>query len=705
MKLKNIQTRKDFLRIDEAYGDDGGFSNNLSLQNTYLGKLLNGMFKSISWLWRKSKENFIINKLIGRMTNELLRGVILYCFANDINIASDEVTSEEKAKEPEKESDEQTDEETKEKEELKMLGASKVLLQLPSATPETKKSLQASIEEQNAEEIRKHAIALFISASDDDKKRALANMNNEQIQKFLSYLPDEQKQKYLPKNEPKALTSGTVSTSEPVEFESIRKDITEDLKNPSPDLMKKIFGVKFNKNSVKSIKNLEEYEKIINDMKSYLSKNISNYDKMKDPAKEKIRNIYMNYIISKDILNSVKSEKVSESLVAEKLVKAPMSDPRAGADPKAKTIKTKVKVKQILTKRDREKYKEHQDEMDMNISKINLAGIEKEIEKRGSQSEVSKFVNPENLKTVQMVADKMILPERTDLFKKAQVGEQSIEKQKLQSRWNKELSKMYASFSDMLDVSAVDIRKEYRNDLGTSISKKVENEENRLRGNQNSNRTIDFMEDKGILDRKDCIFSDLEGRFAIMDFNCKGKHFAASISDVHAFSKNYGKVYLVKINNTFDSFDQMNENSNFKEFKKSFTIYSDNQEKDVYFLFNNPSSSKVKASSILILNYYKKTKDLKLFRFVTKENRDAETESITDKSIDFNSILQKLYNYKESITVNYLRKFVDPLDDTWKSKFSLNDEVDFAHKTPEFYDKSKDTLDKLAKALPNIKKT
>ena len=95
MKLKNIYNREDFLRTNEEYGAGGvgshdGFANNLSLQNTYLGKLLNGMFRSISWLWRKSKENFVINKLMGKLTNELFSGTITYCLANGINIKTGE---------------------------------------------------------------------------------------------------------------------------------------------------------------------------------------------------------------------------------------------------------------------------------------------------------------------------------------------------------------------------------------------------------------------------------------------------------------------------------------------------------------------------------------------------------------------------------------------------------------------------------------
>ena len=95
MKFRNIYNRKDFVQINELFGGkeggagtSDGFANNAKLKDTLLGGLINGIFRSISWLWRKSKENFIINKLIAKLTNELLRGVILYCFANDINLTS-----------------------------------------------------------------------------------------------------------------------------------------------------------------------------------------------------------------------------------------------------------------------------------------------------------------------------------------------------------------------------------------------------------------------------------------------------------------------------------------------------------------------------------------------------------------------------------------------------------------------------------------
>ena len=97
MELKNIHNRKDFLKVYEVFGgtkggvgaSDGFASNGPSI----LGKLFNGIFKGIGWLWRKSKENFIINKLIAQLINELMRGTILFCLDNNIDLKTGKMLS------------------------------------------------------------------------------------------------------------------------------------------------------------------------------------------------------------------------------------------------------------------------------------------------------------------------------------------------------------------------------------------------------------------------------------------------------------------------------------------------------------------------------------------------------------------------------------------------------------------------------------
>ena len=100
MKLTNIHDRKEFLKLNEliggqsgGVGEKDGFANNAKLKDTYLGALVNGIFKGVSWLWRKSKENFIINRLIAQLINELMRGVILFCFVNKINLETGETST------------------------------------------------------------------------------------------------------------------------------------------------------------------------------------------------------------------------------------------------------------------------------------------------------------------------------------------------------------------------------------------------------------------------------------------------------------------------------------------------------------------------------------------------------------------------------------------------------------------------------------
>jgi hypothetical protein len=114
MKLKNIHSRRDFMKINEflagqegGVGAHDGFANNAKLKDTYLGMLMNSMFKGISWLWRKSKENFIVNKMIGRLVNELFRGIILFCFANNIDLKNGQIAKKEET--PAQNEDEQED--------------------------------------------------------------------------------------------------------------------------------------------------------------------------------------------------------------------------------------------------------------------------------------------------------------------------------------------------------------------------------------------------------------------------------------------------------------------------------------------------------------------------------------------------------------------------------------------------------------------
>ena len=122
MKLINIHSRRDFIKINELFGGTSGgpvaggqgFANNASLKDTYLGDLVNGIFKGISWLWRKSKENFIINKLKAQLINELTRGVIIYCFDSNINIETGKIVK------GEEEGGESTNEEKDEFEVIKM---------------------------------------------------------------------------------------------------------------------------------------------------------------------------------------------------------------------------------------------------------------------------------------------------------------------------------------------------------------------------------------------------------------------------------------------------------------------------------------------------------------------------------------------------------------------------------------------------------
>lgn len=115
MNLKNIYNRKDYLKLNEFLGGSeggvgakDGFANNTKLKDSMIGKLFNGTFKGIGWLYRKTKEFFAINKLNAQLVNELMRGVILFCFANNLDLKTGKKLDDEELKNDEKEEDKET---------------------------------------------------------------------------------------------------------------------------------------------------------------------------------------------------------------------------------------------------------------------------------------------------------------------------------------------------------------------------------------------------------------------------------------------------------------------------------------------------------------------------------------------------------------------------------------------------------------------
>lgn len=767
MKLNNLKTRKEFILNEDIAGGKGGvggtpgFANNLLLQDTYLGILLDGMFRGISRLWRKSKENFVINKLLARLTNELLRGVILYCFANNINIGSAQAEAQAEAQtgdeQGEGQAEAQTGEEDQEdqtkkgialgqgkpeeeqqpkkalepgkkpeepkkvsKEEYIETGGNFIAALNKFKTDETidkkKQNLETGIKRNDAEVVKKYLVDLFMTIeSDEVKKRILLNMSEEQRNNLLSYLPEEERSKYnfgdqvqdaqyvqvTDDEKTKGLPSGKspkALSPHVNEFQAIKNDITEDLVNPTRETIKKVFGFPFDPNRVANIKNIEQYEQVVTNLYTYLKNNIDKYSKLKNVAqKEKMKLLYMNYEISKNILSKIKQKQqaANESLNEDFVTAKPISDPRAGADPSAKKISTNVTVGQLLTKRDREKYKEHADEMKLNLNDLNLAKIEKEVEKRKAQDEVSKFVNPENLKTIQLTADQLFLPHRPGLYKKAEVGEKSVEKQKLQNNWNKELSKVYASFSNLMTVSNVDIRKDYMNNLNNDpkINKNAKNDAEKFGKEKKIATVYNELENKDILEKKQVTITDLKkGQFGFISFigynsnKSKSDIFFAVINKVIRIGSNYD---LLRVATTFREVDVENGvyENNFDVFKKYYTYDGGDKDHIEYYILSknlNIGRDKNRTNYIVILNYNTTTKELSVLK---KDQGDTVIlpVKITDSIEKKERYSFKIETYEFKLIDNEVLSRLG-LDE----KFGINlIKDDYRSKNPDFYNKDK----------------
>lgn len=639
MKLKNIHNRKDFVKAYELFGGTeggvgakDGFANNLALKDTVLGKLINGMFKGISWLWRKSKENFVINKLIAKLTNELLRGVILYSFDKNINLQTGEITKTEENPE-ENPAEEQPTEEPYEE---------------PTEEP---------VEEPTEEPTEK---------------------------------PTEE-----PVEEP------TKEPEEPIEvnFEPIKKDVEKvygklDLDNLN-DNIKKTAKIPIDIKADNPVVDYDdgEYNNIVKNMYDFLKTNVKGYESMTDDQKERVKIIYMNYQIIKNLKDKVKAQNESYSINEENivnttakkvastgLVKPKLDNPEAGKVGVGKSIAMKAganaNVGDILTKRDRDKYRETKaDDYKIDINSINLAEIEKIVEKESDQDKVSAQVNPENLKMIQLTAQELFLPPKSE---KAAGG---TEKTALQLRWNKELTRIYASFTRIMNIHDVDIRGEYRNELESKVSTKVQDYSKRTTGQENAARLGVHFNDV-LEENTDIKFSDLNGKFALLSFYCKESYYNAAVNHVITITKDFKSIkllYLLKISNTFGKMENDKPTSNFEKFKKEFT--AGHADRNVYFLFMNPALKPGYSSSVMVLNEDAKTNELYIF-YRNSVNKDLIEPF---KNLDISSgKLDKKFLW--SINFDSLRLFKLNLNDDWKKYFNYDKDINFiVGKTPEFY--------------------
>jgi len=623
MGFKNIHSRKDFIKINEilgghegGIGEKDGFANNAKLKDTVIGKFVSGMFRGISWLWRKSKENFIINMLIARLINELMRGVILYCFTNNINL----------------------EEGTKAEEEKKVNSAEN---------------------------------------KDDDI----------------------------------SLTDVYIEEDEATKYQNVIQDIQQkdnvDLKNLPPNILNKI-GIDVN---INHIVDMTDYNTEISKMNDFLSSEISNYNNMNDVDKEKFRNIYISNLVLKKVSKKIEKQKheklvdaqddedeyeqpdeerigkiYDESLVNEvnatdtlshKIAsaddsKVSLDEPRAGRVSVARHIVHKVggavTVGDIITKRDQEKYADKEDQFDTKVVNINLAEIEKTIQRKNDKSDVSAQVNPENLKLIQISANELFISEK-----------EGQDKSKLQLRWNKEVTFVYSSFVNLMDISSVDIRENYRNDL----TPKIKASATKLVTDVKSLETINLIGDsfENAISGNEATMSDIGSDKCYYTFRNEstGEIFMCSIAPVESIKDKY---YLFMVTSVFTSTDKVAKTviSNRSTFNRTFRIKDipENDNVNIYFLFKLGTGLPTKISNIkgvpttvLVLNHYKESSKGVDRLYLCKNTSGKFTTGIDISSDKIDKI--NIAEYKAKISSLSCRKFKSKYIEPWKKSLNFID--------------------------------
>lgn len=619
MKFKNIKSRKDFIKTNEIFGGTqggvgarDGFANNAELKDTYLGKLMNGLFKGLSWLWRKGKENFIINRLIAKLINELVRGVIIYCFIKKIDLQSGKISGEEN-----KEAEEE---------------------------------------------------------------------------------PNDNK----------------------VNFDSIKKDIGEDLFNRMmngtegedvEELIKKS-GIKTdndriiikNINDVKDVVDKEEYNKMESETYEFLKNNIKHFDEIKksaddgdEEAKKKldmIKAIYVNYEIVRKLKEKESKGAPGEASVTNEALTKLRTDSSAGkigigsesptispsVNPKS-VVKNWVSVKSILTTRDQEKYKEREADFSLPISDINLAEIEKTINRKTEyMKEVASNVNKESLKVIELTAKKLFVPDDQG---------QDVEKQKLKLRWDKEVSKVYASFTLLMDIPSVDIRE---NNYGTGVNfsgatLKADKEIKKLGSDTESLEIGDKLGDS--LSQNETKIGGMDGNWQYCIFDYQGINYNSTIAPISSAPAN--GFYMFMITQTIKKIDNNVVTSNFKEFEKLFSstnfanvTLKSNDVVNVYFMLKKgaslPSGTSANTNgqnnSFLVFNNYisADNKINKLFLCEPSGEKFIADLELSNPSNSFDGVIASNYQ-KDKISIKSCRKF-DRVKFWWKALNLISDTND-----------------------------
>ena len=640
MELKNLHSRKDFIKIYEfgsnsagGIGANDGFANNAKLKDTYLGKLINGFFSGIGWLWRKSKENYLINRLSANLINELMRGVILFCFDNNINIKTGKKQGQAEAGEGESKNS-------------NVEGKAKV------------------------EELPKLDLSPMIN---DVNGINLSNFDPDDLTPEVKDLLKKEKIN--------------------IDFDMYNDIDTEDIE-PS------------------------KYQNLEKNLHDFLQDNIKNYNSFKDDDKIKFKLIYINFRLINNLTEKLEQHEdavvTAESLLIEDnlirnvgqnlahssgSVRVKPEESQAGKVGLGKSIAMKAGVSanvgNILTPRDRKQFadteslfddeEESEDkkikkdnEFKLDIHDVNLAEIETTVQsmKGDALVRVSNRVNVENLKLIQLSA-KELFYDKDGNNKKSQLN------------WDKEVTKIYAGFTRIMDISKVDIRE---TNFGSELGGKVETDAKNYSGMLGNEKKVNTVADDlgKLISQNETKLSNLNGDWSFYSFSYNGTLYLGSIAPVDGVKNDF---YLFMITNTFIIDDTTKKvTSNKKQFDSIFRMSTGGgippgDTVNIYFLLkkeaNFPTgSSKTKKNTIAVLNNHinhsKGIDDIYLCKpsggkFSTGINLKNGIKSINTKE------------YKTQIDTYTCRKF-ESLDDNWTQTLNFDSSPN-SEKFCAFYNK------------------
>jgi hypothetical protein len=782
--MKNIHNRKDFIKIYEFGGTEGGvgsrdgFANNAKLKDTYLGKLINGIFSPIANLYRKSKSLFFINRLVAQLVNELMRGIILFCFDNNVDLKTGVIENKEeeiKSNVGEEEGEAGDVGEISATTTEKKLTKEQIEEKIASVSDDLKKAQWQKITMVNTirqlnkdytEETDKNKKVIKLNKI--EKQQAILNDIIESIKSSEIYLA-KLRQELSNLGDTTTKTDNLDSLKQACKNKYDFEPTSENLPNVAKGLgsiSNTEFDQKFQKIASNTIKIGDEYSTIINgevidiivtdvdntknkiffdkngqkmevapirllpkgfpnfnllkvDADAFFNKYASMYDSMGDDNKKKMEILYMNYMQLLTIKQHQKSglfEAISFlkdfDLLNEFTTKVKLDNPQAGKVGFGRSIEMKAgssaTVGDILNKRDKEKYKDKEEDFNLDVHSINLAEIEKtivNIEKSNPGSnikeKVSTYVNPYNLRTIQLSAEQLLAKQTTD-------GKSD---DSLKLRWDKEVTKTYAAFTNLMDIEKVNIIK---GDFGGLNNKKIETSVKGLTNDIRNQKAIAEVQNKLPIQTGTVNFKSLsDGLWCYGSINYKNVLYNISVAPVSfAFKQQIG---LMQIPMAFDNIDATNHSSiENQEFDKLFKSKNNELNKtninyiNVYFVIKKgqifPQSTKSYTFPIYVLNEYIYS-DGSSQIFLKSNISSANNVLLSDNLFtNFNS---EAYLHKfEALAFS---KFIEIGFEEWRSafKFSVNQKDynynDFQKNKPKFLQvndvKTFDLLQKLSNTL------